>query len=58
MIVVEIERNRIWDEATYQVAMMPIALFHDVYRRRPDQREELAAIYGEELVERAIDGGT
>ena len=45
------------DEATYQAAMTPITLFQDVYEHRPDQHEELADLYGEDVVERATNVG-
>jgi bifunctional (S)-malyl-CoA lyase/thioesterase len=54
---VAIERDRMWDEATYQAAGTPIALFQDVYEHRPDQHDELADRYGEDVVERATNVG-
>jgi bifunctional (S)-malyl-CoA lyase/thioesterase len=54
---VDISNDRMWDEATYQAAMTPIALFQDVYENRPDQHEELAEMYGEDVVERATSVG-
>ena len=56
-IEIAIEKDRMWDEATYQAAMTPISLFQDVYRRRPDQHEELEEMYGESLVNRAMNVG-
>jgi bifunctional (S)-malyl-CoA lyase/thioesterase len=53
----EIEKDRMWDEATYQAAMTPVSLFQDVYENRPDQREALAELYGEDVVERAMNVG-
>ncbi|WP_266080983.1 malate synthase AceB [Haladaptatus caseinilyticus] len=54
---IEIEKDRMWDEATYQAAMTPISLFQDVYENRPDQHDDLAELYGEEVVERAMKVG-
>ena len=54
---VDITNDRMWDEATYQAAMTPISLFQDVYENRPDQHEELAEMYGEDVVDRAMDVG-
>ncbi|MWG34231.1 malate synthase AceB [Halomarina oriensis] len=56
-VEVDISNDRMWDEATYQAAMTPIALFQDVYENRPDQHEELAELYGESVVERASNVG-
>ncbi|MFB6282708.1 MAG: malate synthase AceB [Halobacteria archaeon] len=56
-VEVDIESDRMWDEATYQAAMTPIALFQDVHENRPDQHEELEEKYGEDLVERANQVG-
>jgi bifunctional (S)-malyl-CoA lyase/thioesterase len=56
-VEVEISRDRMWDEATYQAAQTPIALFQDVYEHRPDQHEELAEMYSEDVVERATSVG-
>ncbi|AUX08669.1 bifunctional (S)-malyl-CoA lyase/thioesterase [Halalkaliarchaeum desulfuricum] len=56
-VEVDVERDRMWDEATYQALMVPISLFQDVYENRPDQHEELAAMYSEDVVERAMDVG-
>ncbi|MFD1513721.1 malate synthase AceB [Halomarina rubra] len=56
-VEVDISNDRMWDEATYQAAMTPIALFQDVYENRPDQHEELAEMYGESVVERATSVG-
>jgi bifunctional (S)-malyl-CoA lyase/thioesterase len=55
---VAIATDRMWDEATYQAAMTPIALFQDVYENRPDQHEALVEMYGEDVVERAMAVGT
>ncbi|MFB6069876.1 MAG: aldolase/citrate lyase family protein [Halanaeroarchaeum sp.] len=51
---VELTRDRMWDEATYQAAMTPVSLFQEVYETRPDQREALEERYGSDLVERAL----
>jgi bifunctional (S)-malyl-CoA lyase/thioesterase len=56
-VEVAIATDRMWDEATYQAAMTPIALFQDVYENRPDQHEELVEMYGEGVVERAMEVG-
>ena len=56
-VEVEVSRDRMWDEATYQAAQTPINLFQDVYEHRPDQHEELAEMYGADVVERAMDVG-
>ena len=56
-IEVDISADRMWDEATYQALKTPITLFQDVYQHRPDQHEELADLYGEETVERAMNVG-
>jgi bifunctional (S)-malyl-CoA lyase/thioesterase len=56
-IEVDVERDRMWDEATYQALQTPITLFQDVYENRPDQHEDLAELYGEEVVERATNVG-
>jgi len=54
---VEVSRDRMWDEATYQAAQTPITLFQEVYDARPDQREELVDTYGDSVVERALEVG-
>ena len=56
-VSVDIETDRMWDEATYQAAKTPIDLFQDVYEHRPDQRDALADRYGREVVERATELG-
>ncbi|SFG90906.1 bifunctional (S)-malyl-CoA lyase/thioesterase [Halopelagius inordinatus] len=56
-VEVDISNDRMWDEATYQAAQTPITLFQDVYEHRPDQHEELAEMYGEDVVERATNVG-
>ncbi|ESS04492.1 MAG: hypothetical protein A07HR67_00663 [uncultured archaeon A07HR67] len=56
-VEVNVETDRMWDEATYQALQIPIALFQDVYEHRPDQHEELAELYGEDVVERATNVG-
>jgi len=54
---VDIQRDRMWDEATYQALQTPIKLFKDVYDNRPDQHDALAELYGEGVVERATQVG-
>jgi len=56
-VEVDISNDRMWDEATYQAAMTPISLFQDVYEHRPDQHDELAEMYSEDVVSRAMDVG-
>ena len=56
-VTVEISRDRMWDEATYQAATTPIDLFQDVYEHRSDQREALEERYGADVVERATQVG-
>jgi bifunctional (S)-malyl-CoA lyase/thioesterase len=56
-VEVDISNDRMWDEATYQAAMTPISLFQDVYEHRPDQHDELAEMYSEDVVSRAVDVG-
>ncbi|NHN61887.1 malate synthase [Haloarcula sp. JP-Z28] len=56
-VEVDISKDRMWDEATYQAAQTPITLFQDVYEHRPDQHEELAEMYGADIVERATAVG-
>ncbi|MDT3433338.1 malate synthase AceB [Haloarcula sp. 1CSR25-25] len=56
-VEVEVSKDRMWDEATYQAAQTPIALFQDVYEHRPDQHEELEEMYGADIVERAVAVG-
>ncbi|QIB75595.1 malate synthase [Halogeometricum borinquense] len=56
-VEIDIEKDRMWDEATYQAAQTPITLFQDVYEHRPDQHEELAEMYGADIVERATNVG-
>ncbi len=57
-VTVEISSDRMWDEATYQALQTPITLFQDVYEHRPDQHEDLTAIYSEDVVERAMNVGS
>jgi len=57
-IEVEISKDRMWDEATYQAAQTPISLFQDVYEHRPDQHEDLEEIYGADVTERAANVGS
>ncbi|MFP4632249.1 MAG: malate synthase AceB [Halobacteriota archaeon] len=56
-VEVDISSDRMWDEATYQAMMTPVKLFKDVYENRPDQHEELAELYSEDVVERAMQVG-
>jgi bifunctional (S)-malyl-CoA lyase/thioesterase len=56
-VQVDVSRDRMWDEATYQALQTPIALFQDVHENRPDQHEDLADLYGEDVLERAMDVG-
>jgi bifunctional (S)-malyl-CoA lyase/thioesterase len=56
-VEIDVSTDRMWDEATYQAAMTPIALFQDVYENRPDQHEGLADLYSEDVVERAMEVG-
>ena len=57
-VEVDISSDRMWDEATYQALQTPITLFQDVYENRPDQHDDLADIYGEDVLERAMAVGT
>jgi bifunctional (S)-malyl-CoA lyase/thioesterase len=52
---VEVDVSR--DEATYQALQTPITLFQDVYENRPDQHDDLADLYAEDVVERAMNVG-
>jgi len=56
-IEVDIQSDRMWDEATYQALMTPVKLFKDVYNNRPDQHDELAEMYSEDVVRRAMEVG-
>jgi bifunctional (S)-malyl-CoA lyase/thioesterase len=56
-IEIEVSRDRTWDEATYQAAQTPIRLFQEVHEHRPDRRGELEEMYGESVVERALNVG-
>ncbi len=56
-VEVDIQSDRMWDEATYQAMMTPVKLFKDVYNNRPDQHDELAEMYSEDVVERATQVG-
>ncbi|MCY4730956.1 malate synthase [Natronomonas gomsonensis] len=56
-VEVDVAKDRMWDEATYQALMTPIALFQDVYENRPDQHDDLAELYSEDVVERAVEVG-
>jgi bifunctional (S)-malyl-CoA lyase/thioesterase len=57
-VEVDISSDRMWDEATYQAMMTPVTLFQDVYENRPDQHGDLAELYSEDVVERAMAVGT
>ncbi|MFQ3320253.1 MAG: bifunctional (S)-malyl-CoA lyase/thioesterase [Natronomonas sp.] len=56
-VEVDIAKDRMWDEATYQALQTPITLFQDVYENRPDQHDDLAELYSEDVVERAMEVG-
>jgi len=56
-VTVDVRKERMWDEATYQAAQTPITLFQDVYEHRSDQHEDLEEMYGEDVVERATTVG-
>jgi hypothetical protein len=56
-VSVDLSSDRMWDEATYQALMTPVKLFKDVYSNRPDQHDDLADLYSEDVVERAMDVG-
>jgi len=56
-VEVDVSNDRMWDEATYQAVQTPITLFQDVYENRPDQHEDLADLYSEDVVERATNVG-
>ncbi|MCG1004177.1 MULTISPECIES: malate synthase AceB [Halobacterium] len=56
-VTVDLSKDRMWDEATYQAAQTPITLFQDVYEHRPDQHDDLEAKYGSDVVERATNVG-
>ncbi len=56
-VEIDIQTDRMWDEATYQAAMTPISLFQDVYEHRPDQHEELEDRYSTDVVNRATQVG-
>ncbi|WP_336000653.1 malate synthase AceB [Halorientalis halophila] len=56
-VEVDVAKDRMWDEATYQALQTPITLFQDVYENRPDQHDDLADLYGEDVVDRAMDVG-
>ena len=56
-ITVDVSSDRMWDEATYQAMMAPVALFQDVYENRPDQHDDLAELYSEDVVSRAVEVG-
>jgi bifunctional (S)-malyl-CoA lyase/thioesterase len=57
-VEVDVSSDRMWDEATYQAMMTPVTLFQDVYENRPDQHGDLAELYSEDVVERAMAVGT
>ena len=56
-VQVDVSSDRMWDEATYQALQTPITLFQDVYENRPDQHDDLAELYSEDVVERAMNVG-
>jgi bifunctional (S)-malyl-CoA lyase/thioesterase len=56
-VEIDVSRDRMWDEATYQALQTPITLFQDVYENRPDQHDDLAELYGEGVVDRAMNVG-
>jgi bifunctional (S)-malyl-CoA lyase/thioesterase len=56
-VEIDVSSDRMWDEATYQAMQTPITLFQDVYHNRPDQHDDLAELYNEDVVERAIQVG-
>ncbi|WP_299268681.1 malate synthase AceB [Halorientalis sp.] len=56
-VQVDVSSDRMWDEATYQALMTPVKLFQDVYENRPDQHDDLAELYSEDVVTRAMDVG-
>ncbi len=56
-VTIDLSKDRMWDEATYQAAQTPITLFQDVYQHRPDQHDDLQEKYGEDVVERATNVG-
>jgi len=56
-VEVDVRADRMWDEATYQALMTPITLFQDVYEHRPDQHDDLAELYSEAVLERAMTVG-
>ena len=56
-VEIDVSNDRMWDEATYQAAMTPISLFQDVHDHRPDQHDDLDEMYGESVVERAMNVG-
>ncbi|MDY6779593.1 MAG: malate synthase, partial [Halobacteria archaeon] len=56
-VEIDISSDRMWDEATYQALMTPVKLFKDVYENRPDQHDDLAELYSEDVVERAMQVG-
>lgn len=57
-VAVDVSKDRMWDEATYQAAQTPITLFQDVYEHRPDQHDDLEEMYGADVVQRATTVGT
>jgi bifunctional (S)-malyl-CoA lyase/thioesterase len=54
---IDVSSDRMWDEATYQAMQTPITLFQDVYDNRPDQHADLAELYSEDVVDRAMSIG-
>nr|WP_303645416.1 malate synthase AceB [Halocatena pleomorpha] len=56
-VEIDISRDRMWDEATYQALQTPITFFQDIYENRPDQHDDLAELYSEDIVSRAMNVG-
>ena len=54
---IEVTQDRMWDEATYQAAQTPLAVFQEVYKTRLDQQDKLKERYGEGVVDRALKIG-
>lgn len=57
-VAVDIASDRLWDETTYEAAMTSISLFQDGYAHRPDQHDQLADRYSEDVVSRAMAVGS
>lgn len=54
-IDIEMGHDRMWDEATYQAAQIPVHLLQEAWEMRPDQHAELEKRYGSDLLSRALD---